>query len=45
VKRIKGMLGFFQDLGLKYIDNWSLWLDFKIILKTIPAIFCRKGAW
>jgi len=34
-----------MELDLKYIDNWSLWLDFKILLKTIPAILSRKGAW
>lgn len=37
----------FQDwikLDLEYIDNWSLWLDFKIILKTIPAVLSGKGA-
>ena len=29
-------------LDLKYIDNWSLWLDIEILLKTIPTvIFCR----
>ena len=31
-------------LDLEYIDNWSLWLDMKIILKTIPAVVFRKGA-
>ncbi len=31
-------------LDLEYIDNWSLMLDFKIILKTIPALFEGKGA-
>ncbi len=31
-------------LDLDYIDNWSLWLDFKIILKTIPAVLCGFGA-
>ena len=25
-------------LDLAYIDNWSPWLDFKILLKTLPAI-------
>jgi lipopolysaccharide/colanic/teichoic acid biosynthesis glycosyltransferase len=27
-----------------YIDNWSMWLDFKILLKTIPAVLSGKGA-
>jgi lipopolysaccharide/colanic/teichoic acid biosynthesis glycosyltransferase len=37
----------FQDwvrLDLQYIDNWSLWLDFKIILRTIPVVFIGTGA-
>jgi exopolysaccharide biosynthesis polyprenyl glycosylphosphotransferase len=25
------------ELDLSYIDRWSLWLDFKILLRTIPA--------
>ena len=29
---------------LKYIDNWSLWMDFVLILRTIPAVLFRKGA-
>ncbi len=33
------------DLDLRYIDNWSPWLDLKILLKTIPAVLLRKGAW
>ena len=28
-----------MELDLKYIDSWSLWRDFTIVLKTIPAIF------
>ncbi|HUF62857.1 MAG TPA: sugar transferase [Verrucomicrobiales bacterium] len=32
------------QLDLKYIDNWSLWLDLKILLKTIPAVLSGFGA-
>jgi len=32
-------------LDLTYIDSWSLWLDFKIILKTIFVIFQRDAAY
>ena len=31
-------------MDLDYIDNWSLWLDIKIILKTVPAVVLRSGA-
>jgi exopolysaccharide biosynthesis polyprenyl glycosylphosphotransferase len=31
-------------LDLEYIDNWSLWLDIKILLRTIPAVFIATGA-
>ncbi|MDD4050906.1 MAG: sugar transferase, partial [candidate division Zixibacteria bacterium] len=37
----------FEDwmkLDLQYIDNWSLWLDTKILVKTVPAVFKRSGA-
>jgi len=33
-----------MELDLYYIDNWSLWLDFKILLQTIPAVLLAKGA-
>ncbi len=32
------------EMDLRYIDNWSLWLDFKILLKTIPAVLFGHGA-
>ncbi|MBI4538202.1 MAG: sugar transferase [Gemmatimonadetes bacterium] len=32
-------------LDLEYICDWSLWLDFKILLKTIPAVLNGRGAW
>jgi lipopolysaccharide/colanic/teichoic acid biosynthesis glycosyltransferase len=32
-----------MDMDMQYIDKWSLWLDFKILLKTIPAVILRKG--
>lgn len=31
-------------LDLEYIDNWSLWMDFKILLLTIPAVLRGTGA-
>jgi exopolysaccharide biosynthesis polyprenyl glycosylphosphotransferase len=31
-------------LDLEYIDHWSLWLDLKILLLTIPAVLRGTGA-
>ena len=31
-------------LDLEYIDNWSLWLDAKILLKTVPVVLWGAGA-
>jgi exopolysaccharide biosynthesis polyprenyl glycosylphosphotransferase len=31
------------ELELYYAQNWSFWLDIKILLKTLPAIF-KKGS-
>ncbi len=31
-------------LDLKYIDEWSLWLDLLILLKTVPVVLFGRGA-
>ncbi|MFM8718305.1 MAG: sugar transferase, partial [Chthoniobacterales bacterium] len=31
-------------LDVEYIDNWSLWLDLKILLRTVPVVLLGKGA-
>jgi exopolysaccharide biosynthesis polyprenyl glycosylphosphotransferase len=31
-------------LDLEYIDNWSIWLDLKILWMTIPVVLFQKGA-
>lgn len=31
-------------LDLYYIDNWSLWLDLKILFRTVPVVLVGTGA-
>ena len=31
-------------LDLQYIDNWSLWLDIKILVKTVGVVLFGRGA-
>lgn len=31
------------SLDMKYIDDWNIWLDFKIILRTIGVVFAGTG--
>jgi exopolysaccharide biosynthesis polyprenyl glycosylphosphotransferase len=31
-------------LDLEYIDNWSLWLDCKILCRTVPVVLVGAGA-
>ena len=33
----------YVSLDVTYIDNWSIWLDFKIILRTIAVVFSGTG--
>ncbi len=33
-----------MELDLEYIDNWSLALDWKILLRTIPVVLLGRGA-
>jgi exopolysaccharide biosynthesis polyprenyl glycosylphosphotransferase len=38
----------FEDwmkLDLEYLDNWSLWLDAKILIKTVPVVLFGIGAY
>jgi lipopolysaccharide/colanic/teichoic acid biosynthesis glycosyltransferase len=32
------------QLDLDYVDAWHLWLDLRILLRTIPAVICGRGA-
>jgi lipopolysaccharide/colanic/teichoic acid biosynthesis glycosyltransferase len=33
-----------MSLDMEYIDHWSLALDFKILLRTIPRVLSGRGA-
>ena len=32
-------------LDIYYIENWSLGLDFRILLRTIPTVLSGRGAY
>jgi exopolysaccharide biosynthesis polyprenyl glycosylphosphotransferase len=34
----------YVSLDVTYIDNWSIWLDFKIILRTVFVVFAGTGS-
>jgi exopolysaccharide biosynthesis polyprenyl glycosylphosphotransferase len=47
--QISGRSGLsFDDLvrlDFTYLENWSIWLDISILVKTIPAVITRRGAF
>ena len=32
-------------LDFYYLENWSLWLDITILVKTLPAVAVQRGAY
>ncbi len=30
-------------LDYLYVNNWSLWWDIKLLLRTAPVVFTRRG--
>jgi exopolysaccharide biosynthesis polyprenyl glycosylphosphotransferase len=32
-------------LDMHYIRNWSIWLDLQLLMRTIPAVLKRRGAY
>jgi lipopolysaccharide/colanic/teichoic acid biosynthesis glycosyltransferase len=32
-------------LDLEYISEWNLWLDVKLLLRTVPAVLSARGAY
>jgi len=34
-----------MELDIYYIENWSFWLDLKILMQTIPVVLTGKGAY
>ena len=33
-----------MEMDHEYVENWSLWLDLKILFKTVPAVLLSRGA-
>lgn len=32
-------------LDFYYLENWSLWLDISILIRTLPAVVASRGAY
>jgi Undecaprenyl-phosphate galactose phosphotransferase WbaP len=43
--RADGDLEVQETLDTYYIRNWSLWLDLYILVRTVRAVLCPKGAY
>lgn len=43
----RSMLTFDQmvELDIQYIENWSIWVDVKVLASTIPAVVSARGAY
>lgn len=41
--RSEGDFDRWVERDLVYIDGWSIWLDLKILLRTVPAVLNREG--
>jgi lipopolysaccharide/colanic/teichoic acid biosynthesis glycosyltransferase len=33
------------ELDLEYVRHWTIWMDIKILFKTVPAVLHRRGAY
>jgi lipopolysaccharide/colanic/teichoic acid biosynthesis glycosyltransferase len=33
------------SLDMYYIDHWSIGMDFKILLRTLPSVIAGRGAY
>ena len=33
------------DMDLEYIETWSLLLDLKLLVRTVPAVLTGRGAY
>jgi exopolysaccharide biosynthesis polyprenyl glycosylphosphotransferase len=33
------------QMDMYYIRNWTIWLDFQLLIQTIPAVLIKRGAY